>query len=148
LVPQFEPARLIAGGSSYALRQYERAYYYLSLYVSQNPQDTPARKLLAGTLLQLNRPADAAKRLLPVRDEAIEDPDLLRLIGVAAARSGDVASANQYLKLALDRQPDDWPLRAELGVADLAAGDAKAGIANLEQVVKDHPEAAGAEIPL
>ena len=147
-VPEFEPARLIAGASSYALHEYERAYYYLSPYVSQNPEDIQARKLLAATQLQLARPGDAAKTLSPVRDKASEDPDLLRLIGVAAARSGDVALADQYLKLALDQQPDDWPLRAELGVADIAAGDTKAGIDNLEQVVKAHPDAAGAEIPL
>ena len=147
-VPDYEPARLIAGASSYALHEYERAYYYISPYLSQNPKDIQARKLMAAIQLQLSRPGDAAKTLSPVSGEVSEDPDLLRLIGVAAARSGDMAKADQYLKLALDRQPDDWSLRAELGVADIAAGDPKAGIDNLEQVVKAHPEVAGAEISL
>ncbi len=147
-VPQFEPARLIAGASSYGLRQYERAYYYLSLYVSQNSADIRARKLLAATQLQLARPGDAAKTLSQVRDNATEDPDLLRLIGVAAARSGDLVAAGGYLKLALNRRPDDWSLRTELGLAEIAAGDAKAGIDNLEQVVKAHPGAWGPQIPL
>jgi len=147
-VPDYEPARLIAGASSYALHEYERAYYYISPYLSQNPKDIQARKLMAAIQLQLSRPGDAAKTLSPVSDKATEDADLLRLIGVAAARSGDVATADRYLKLGLDRQPDDWSLRAELGVADIAAGDPKAGIDNLEQVVKAHPDAARAEIPL
>ena len=146
--PGFEPARLIAGASSYALYEYERAYYYLSLYVSQNPEDIRTRKLLAETQLQLNRPADAATTLSPVRDKAAADPDLLRLIGVAAARSGDVTAADRYLKRALDRRPDDWSLRTELGLADIAAGDPKAGIDNLQQVVKAHPDVARPQIPL
>jgi putative PEP-CTERM system TPR-repeat lipoprotein len=147
-IPDYEPARLIAGASSYALHEYERAYYYMSPYLSQNPKDIQARKLMAAIQLQLSRPGDAAKTLSPVSDKATEDQDLLRLIGVAAARSGDAATANQYLKRALDRQPDDWALRAELGVADIAAGDPKAGIDNLEQVVKAHPDESRAEIPL
>ncbi|MGC2414041.1 MAG: XrtA/PEP-CTERM system TPR-repeat protein PrsT, partial [Stellaceae bacterium] len=147
-VPGFEPARLIAGASSYALHEYERTYYYLSPYVSQNPGDIRARELLAETQLQLARPADAAKTLLPVRDKASEDPDLLRLIGVAAARSGDVAAADRYLKLALNQRPDDWSLRDELGLADIAAGNPKAAIDNLEQAAKAHPGAGGPQIPL
>jgi cellulose synthase operon protein C len=148
VAPQFEPARLIAGASGYALHEYERAYYYLSLFVSQNPEDIRARKLLAATQLQLARPADAAKTLSPTRDKASEDSDLLRLIGVAAARSGDTATADKYLKAALDQQPDDWSLRAELGAADVASGDPKAAIENLEQVVKAHPEVTRPQLQL
>jgi len=144
----FGPARLIAAASSYALHEYERTYYYLSPYVSQNPEDIRARKLLAETQLQLARPGDAAKTLSPVRDNATEDPELLSLIGVAAARSGDMAAADRYLKLALDRRPGDRALRTELGLTEIAAGDPKAGIDNLEQVVKSHPDAAGPQIPL
>ena len=147
-VAGFGPARLIAAASSYALHEYERTYYYLSPYVFHNPGDIRARKLLAETQLQLARPADAAKTLSPVRDNATEDPELLSLIGVAAARSGDMAAADRYLKLALDRRPGDRALRTELGLTEIAAGDPKAGIDNLEQVVKSHPDAAGPQIPL
>ncbi|HVB17213.1 MAG TPA: tetratricopeptide repeat protein, partial [Stellaceae bacterium] len=64
-VPGFGSTWLIAGASSYALHQYEQAYYYLSPFVAQNPRDLRARKLLAETQLQLGRPGDAAKTLLP-----------------------------------------------------------------------------------
>jgi putative PEP-CTERM system TPR-repeat lipoprotein len=147
-VPGFGSTWLIAGASSYALHQYEQAYYYLSPYVSQNPDDIRARKLLAETQLQLDRPGEAAKTLAPLRDNATEDPELLRLIGVAATRNGDPAAADRYLKLALARQPDDGALRTELGLADIAAGDPKAGIDNLEQVVKARPDASEPQIPL
>jgi len=147
-VPGFGSTWLIAGASSYALRQYEQAYYYLSPFVAQNPEDIRARKLLAETQLQLGRPGDAAKTLLPVREKPTEDPDLLRLIGVAAARSGDTAQADRFLKMALDQRPDNGALRTELGVADIAAGDPKRGIDNLEQVVKAHPGESEPQLPL
>ena len=60
-VPGFERARLMAGASSYALKAYEQAYYYLSPYVSEHPGDIAARKLLAATQLRLGRAADARK---------------------------------------------------------------------------------------
>ena len=71
--PGFERARLMAGASSYALKAYEQAYYYLSPYVSEHPGDIAARKLLAATQLRLGRTADAANTLDPVKNEASED---------------------------------------------------------------------------
>ena len=104
--------------------------------------------LLAATQLQLGQPADAAKTLMPLRDKANEDPALPRLIGVAAARSGDTATADKYLKLALGQRPDDWSLRAELAAAEVAAGDPKAAIGNFETVVKAHPDVVEPQLQL
>lgn len=146
-VPQFEPARLLAGAASYQLREYERANYYLSPFVAQNEQDVRGHILLAATQLQLGQPADAAKTLMPLRDKANEDPDLPRLIGVAAARSGDTATADRYLKLALGQRPDDWSLRAELAAAQVA-DDPEVAIGNFEKVVKARPNVVGPQLQL
>lgn len=147
-VSGFEPARLIAAASSYALHEYERANYYLGPYIALHPEDLGARKLLATIQLQLGRPGDAIKTLAPVRDKASADPELLTLLGTASARAGDVTTANRYMKLLLARQPDDGGLRTEVGVAEIAAGDPKAAVDNLEQVVKAHPDAAAPLFPL
>ena len=106
-VPGFERARLIAGASSYALRAYEQAYYYLSPYVMEHPGDIAARKLLAATQLRLGRAADAEDTLGSVKDEATDDHELLQLIGETSARDNDLATARRYLSLALKQQPDN-----------------------------------------
>ena len=107
-VPGFERARLMAGAASYALKAYEQAYYYLSPYVSENPGDIAARKLLAATQLRLGRPADAADTLGPVKNEATNDIELLQLIGEASARGGDMPTARRYLNLALKHAARQW----------------------------------------
>lgn len=147
-VPGFGPAWLIAGAASYALHDDEEAAYYLSPYVSQNPGDVHARKLLAATQLRLGLPGDTLKTLAPVRDKAANDPELLKLLGLASARKGDMAAADRYLKLALDRRPNDAALRTQVGAADIAADDPKAAIDNLEQVVKANPGMTGPQVPL
>ncbi|MGD9615217.1 MAG: XrtA/PEP-CTERM system TPR-repeat protein PrsT [Alphaproteobacteria bacterium] len=147
-LPQFERARLIVGASSYALQFYEQAYYYLSPYVSANPGDVAARKLLAATQLRLGRAADAANTLKPVRNEATDDVELLQLIGEAAARGGDLATARRYFNLALEHRPDSGTLRTQLGIMDIAAGDAAASIGNLERAAAMYPTASWPKIPL
>jgi putative PEP-CTERM system TPR-repeat lipoprotein len=146
--PRFEPARLIAGASDYALHNYEEAYYYMSPYVAAVPDNLLARELLAEIDLQLNRSAEAAKILAPVKDAAPGNADLLTLIGQAAARSGDLTDANHYLRLAVEERPDDARLRLTLGEAEMAAGTSKAGIEDLEVAAKAKPETLGPLVSL
>ena len=147
-VPGFERARLVAGASSYALRAYEQAYYYLSPYVLEHPGDIAARKLLAATQLRLGRAADAENTLGSVKDEATDDIELLQLIGEAAARDNDLATARRYLSLALKQQPDNRLVRTQLGIVEIAAGNAGAAIENLERVAIMDPAASLPEIAL
>ena len=147
-VPGFERARLMAGASSYALHADEQAYYYLSPYVSEHPEDIAARKLLAATQLRLGRAADAAATLGPLKNEATDDVEVLQLIGEASARGGDMATARRYLALALKHEPDSGRLRTQLGITELAAGDAGAAVRNLERVAATDPAASFADIPL
>lgn len=147
--PGFEPARLMAGASSYALHAYEQAYYYLSPYVAVRPDDLQARKLLAMTQLQLGGAADAVKSLVPFADKAGEDPELLSLLATAAARSGDAAGAEKYLKLALDQHPDNLRLRAQLGLAEIARGDPRSAIDDLQRTTAattDSPDSSGQQV--
>jgi putative PEP-CTERM system TPR-repeat lipoprotein len=147
-VPGFERARLMAGASSYALHADEQAYYYLSPYVSEHPEDIAARKLLAATQLRLGRTADAAVMLGPLKNQATDDVELLQLIGETAARGGDMATARRYLTLALKHDPDSGLLRTQLGIAELAAGDAGAAVRNLKRVAATDPAATLPDIPL
>jgi putative PEP-CTERM system TPR-repeat lipoprotein len=138
----------MAGASSYALNAYEQAYYYLSPYVSEHPGDIAARKLLASTQLRLGRAAEAEKTLGPVKNEATDDVELLQLIGEASAQDNDLATTRRYLNLALKLEPDNGILRAQLGIAQIAAGDARSAIENLDRAAAAYPSASLPEISL
>jgi len=146
--PGFGPSRLIAGASSYALHEYERANYYLGRYVFDTPDNKLARKLLAAIQLQLGRAKQSVETLSPLLEKDANDPELLALIGAASARSGDLRGARQYLSQAVDQQPDNANLRVELGRTDIALGDPKAGIDEFKKAAASDPATAIPEVPL
>lgn len=137
----FAPAILLAGATSYALKQYEQANTSLSQYIYLAPQNLAARKLLAATQAALGHSADAVKTLLPAVNQTTDDPQLLAMIGEASARSGDLAAADRYLAQAVDRQPDNVNLRTQLGVTRVALGQTDAGIDDLEHAAQQDPTA-------
>ncbi|HUN52595.1 MAG TPA: XrtA/PEP-CTERM system TPR-repeat protein PrsT, partial [Candidatus Sulfotelmatobacter sp.] len=146
--PNYLPATLLAGASSYALKQFEEADNYLGQYVHDVPQNIQARKLLAATELALNRPGDAVKTMTPAVAQAGDDVSVLALIGQAAARSGDPNMARQYLEKAVEKEPDNAGLRTELGASQLAVGDTANGIDELEKAAEQNPKALKPEIIL
>jgi putative PEP-CTERM system TPR-repeat lipoprotein len=142
------PTLLLAGATSYALHQYEQANAYLTQYVYLVPQNVQARKLLASAQLALGRSADAVKTLSPAADSSSEDVQLLALIGTAAARTGDLAGANRYFGKALEQQPGNSAVRAELGITEMALGQTDAAIAALEEATRQDPAAIRPEVAL
>ena len=141
------PALLLAGATSYALRQYEQANAYLNQYVYLVPQNVHARKLLASVQIALGHSADAVKTLSPAIEGA-EDAQLLALIGSASARIGDFAAANRYLSKALEQQPGDSNLRTDFGITQVALGQTDAGIEALEEASRQNPDAVRADSAL
>lgn len=146
--PDFGPARLIAGASSYALRQYERANYYLGRYVFDTPDNKLARTLLAAVQLQLGRAKQSVETLSPLLEKGGSDPELLGLIGAASARSGDLRAAQHYLSQAVERQPDNADLRVELGRTDIALGNSTAGIDEFKRATASNSAVVIPEVPL
>lgn len=146
--PNFEPSRLIAGASSYALKEYERAYYYLSRYAFDSSGDKLARKLLAAVELRLGRAKESVATLTPLLEKDGDDPELLALIGSASARSGNLREAKHYLSEAIENQPDNAGLHIELGRTELALGDAQAGIDEFKKAVVADVTTVIPEVPL
>ncbi|HET9144885.1 MAG TPA: XrtA/PEP-CTERM system TPR-repeat protein PrsT [Sphingomicrobium sp.] len=144
----FAPALLLAGGSSYALKEYEQANSYLGQYIYLEPNNVQARKLLAATQVALGHSGDAVKTLQPAVAKAGDDTQLLAMIGEASARNGDLAKAGQYLAEAVERQPNDPALRTQLGITRVALGQTDAGIDDLERALQQNPAAVPPETAL
>jgi putative PEP-CTERM system TPR-repeat lipoprotein len=146
--PNYAAALLLSGSSSYAMKQYEAANNALGQYLHLVPQNLQARKLLAATQLQLNRPADAVQTLTPAMTQSGDDAQLLAMIGTASARSGDLAGANQYLEKAVEERPENAALRTELGLTQIALGNTTTGIEELEKAVQQNPKELRPELAL
>jgi len=147
-VKDFAPALVLAGATSYGLKQYEEANRYLSQYVYQVPQNVQARKLLATVQMALGRSGDAVQTLAPAVRQGSEDVQLLAMIGEASARSGDLASADRYFGVAVEKEPDNAALRTQLGATQVALGETDAGIDQLERAAQQNPEALRPDIVL
>jgi putative PEP-CTERM system TPR-repeat lipoprotein len=143
----FPPALMLAGATSYALKQYEQANTYLSQYVYKVPQNVQAKKLLAAAQIAIGRPADAVKTLAPSA-QGSEDVQLLAMIGEASARAGDLSSASRYLGQAVEREPDNAALRTQLGVTQVALGQTDTGVEELQKAAEQDPAALRPEIAL
>jgi len=150
LMKDSAPTLLIAGSSAYARNQFDKASAYLGRYVFLVPANTQARKLLASAELQVGRAGDAVKTLSPAVAQANDDGDaqLLAMIGNAAARSGNLAEANRYLTMAVEKQPENTALRTELGATKISLGQTDAGIEELERAAREDPKAQSPEIAL
>jgi putative PEP-CTERM system TPR-repeat lipoprotein len=146
--PKYAAALLLSGASNYALKQYEQANNALGQYVELVPDNLQARKLLASTQLQLNRPGDAVNTLKPAMANAGNDADLLAMIGTASARSGDTTVANEYLGKAVAERPDNAALRTELGLTEIRLGDTATGVEELEKAAQQNPKDVRPELAL
>ena len=147
LAPDFMPAVLLSGAVDLNLGAHKQAEQHLKRYVEQFPENAYARKLLAQTLLQGARPADAAATLAPLLEEESKDGQLMALAGMTAAQSNDPRKASDYFARASALDPKSATLRTSLGLAKINSGNAEAGIGELEKAVELNPsseEAVGA----
>jgi putative PEP-CTERM system TPR-repeat lipoprotein len=142
------PVLLLGGAIAYASKQYQQANALLGQYVYLVPNNLQARKLLAASQVALGHSAEAAKTLVSGIEQGAVDPQLLAMIGEASARSGDLVSARHYLSMAVERTPNDVPLRTQLGLTELNIGETGQGIEELEKASRQDPEALRPQIAL
>jgi cellulose synthase operon protein C len=140
---QENPAPLfIAGAAAYFLGQPQQAQEHLGRYTVARPDDQAARRLLAAALLETNAPHDALKVLEPLAQQQEPDFELLTMLGVAAALSGRAADSTDFLKQALQLQPDNDALRAQVAAIQLDGGDRAEAIATMRKLVENGQEPA------
>jgi putative PEP-CTERM system TPR-repeat lipoprotein len=119
-VPTYAPALLLAGSLDYATEKYELAQNSYVAYLTHNPGNVYARKMLAATLMAKGQPHFAANVLDPVLGNS-EDPELLALAGRAFLVMGLATRAAELLKKAVALAPSNADLKTSLGITYLAS---------------------------
>lgn len=129
-IPGYLPGLLLLGATSYALGNYEQANIYLSDFVTKVPTNSSARKILAATQLKLNQPE---KAMLTLHSNIkATDADLISMMGQATALTGNMSAHINYLRNAIDKNPDNPSLRKELAKTYIRKGDINDAIAELK----------------
>lgn len=131
--PESSVGNMMAGASSLTLGQTVQAERYLERAIARDPNNLPARKLLAQTRLGLQSPERALEAISPVLGDAA-DPDAAALAGVASIRAGEPDMAIEIFKRQLELSPDNDEFRAMLAVSLITAGRTEEALAELSRI--------------
>jgi serine/threonine protein kinase/predicted Zn-dependent protease len=98
-------AQSASGNISEAIHSYEH-------YLTQDPDDTNARKSLAMCQIKLKKYTEADKSVSLLLEKGAFDPQILRLKAYLLLISGKIVDAISYLDATLEAEPSDiWTLR-------------------------------------
>lgn len=146
--PDFPPAHLLLGAVSYQRGQLETSEAHLARYVSIDPSNLRAAKLLAVVRLKLGNTDGALQLLEPRIPIAKEDPQFLAILGTAYMKKNDFAKGSDYLNQAAALAPNAAAIRTQLGISQLGAGDAGKATEELQTAVQLDPDMLQADLLL
>lgn len=128
------PSRIIAGISSFQLKNYEQAYRHFSAIQDDFPQEHPIFKLIAIIDLELGYNLDAAAKLSEIKDMSQDDILLLSTVSTQLVRDGNIQEAKKLLEIANTVVFTDPVRIAEKGMMRLSLDDIE-GITDLEKAL-------------
>ena len=133
VAPGHLPSLMLAGAVQFKLGAMAQAEQHLSKYLDGDPSNLSARKLLASTLLKVDRPRDALVVLAPALAADKPDAYVLALAGEASLQNREPAKATAYYERASKLEPTMAPLRTALGLSLLGGGDQARAMVELER---------------
>jgi putative PEP-CTERM system TPR-repeat lipoprotein len=133
-VPDHAPTLLLLGTVKFRQGQFAEADSQISRFLTLDPDNLSARRLLAAVRLSNNN-ADGAVEVLEPVAASLRDAQSLALLGTAYLRAGAGAKATSYLQQAVEMSPDVAALRTQLALSMVAGGETKNAIAQLETAV-------------
>jgi len=148
VAPNYAPGLLLAGQIHYMRREFEQSREVLERYLTQLPDNTAAKKLLAAVYIELKQPQKAVDMLGPMAAQAPTDPQLLAMLGTAHMSQRDFKAGRAYLGQAADLAPDAAAIRTQLAVSHLASGDSADAISELEAALESNPDFSRADVLL
>jgi cellulose synthase operon protein C len=131
--PDSSLGHMMAGAANLSLGQTAPAERHLERAIASDPNNLPARKLLAQTRLGLRSPERALEALQPAMGDAA-DPSIAALAGMASVQAGDPAAAVDIFRRQLEQEPGNEELRAMLAVSLMSAGRTEEALAELAKI--------------
>jgi protein O-GlcNAc transferase len=100
------------------------------------------------SLLQQERPGDAARSLERARGLGSQDPMTFALLAGAYEQAGEAQAARAALAAGLEKHPTDSSLRHDLGRLWLAEGRAEEALPELEEAARSSPRSVDIQLDL
>ncbi|MEG3767538.1 XrtA/PEP-CTERM system TPR-repeat protein PrsT [Alteromonas sp. 14N.309.X.WAT.G.H12] len=136
---QDNPAlKLVTGYAAYQMQDYVSANKYLAEVVPQLPDDHPALKLYADSLLQLGEGEIASQVLNRVDADSTNDASLFSKAGYQLLKQGNLVDAKAMIEKSSETSKTAQDL-ARLGVLQLSVNDVE-GLVNLEAAAAKAPD--------
>ncbi|MEW6676955.1 MAG: XrtA/PEP-CTERM system TPR-repeat protein PrsT [Pseudomonadota bacterium] len=132
----------------YGLRSMEKAQAYLQSYITLQPRQPGARKLLASIYLDRGDFKETIQLLYPMSEGANPDPQVLTMLASAYLGRKQYTQAAELFERAARIAPGSTDARVGLGLTRLGAGQTAQGLAELEQVFAKDPGQAKAGMVL
>ena len=145
IIPRHLPSLLLSGAMHFAANHLQQAELAFTSYLTLQPGNVYARKMLAAVLLRKEQPRSAIFLLEPMLPLVQGDAELLRLAGEAYLQVGQTRKAKEYLEKSIALNPENAGAHAKLGIAQFKSGDHQRGVAELESAIALNPDESRAD---
>ncbi len=136
VAPKHMPAAFVLGTANFALKQYNQADEYLTIYLASNPGNLKAQNILANVYLAQGKTQQTLLILEGLSQEQLEkNPLLLVTMGGAYIQKGETKKGIEYLSQAQNLAPDNQNIRKRLIAAQFQTGELDDAIDELKQLV-------------
>jgi putative PEP-CTERM system TPR-repeat lipoprotein len=132
--------QLLFGTIMFEHGQLEQAYRFLNSYVNGGGSDLRGRKMLARTLISLDRPGDALRVLVRITANRKTDAETLELVGDANVGLGDFDAAQRAYMDALRNHRGGPSVVRRMALAQYASGERSEALQNMQRLIEILPE--------
>ena len=149
IAPMHRESLVMAAKLHFGRSEFTRAQDYVERLLAIEPGNVAAQRmrgavqLAAGRLDGFDEIADA-----PGDPASIEDPGTLALLGTAYLKHGRFADSQASLERAAELAPDSLPIRTQLALSRLSAGEPAMAAAELKAIIAENADFVQADIML
>ena len=149
VAPMHRESLVVAAKILFTQGEFTYAQDYVSRLLEIEPQNAAARRMLgaiqlaAGRMDGLDGLEDGAGR-----QESIQDPGMLALLGTAYLKHGKFEDSQHSLERAAELAPDSLPIRTQLALSKLSAGQHDEAVSELKAILEIDPNFVQADIML
>jgi len=139
-LPEYMPSLYWQGLTDIYLGNIEQAVKALSLYTTRQPGDRLARVILASAQARQGNLISAEESIKSLRNLGLENPMLSGPTGQIYLTLGQSAEAQRYLRMALDKKPNDMVLKLSLAESYRQRHQYEAYLKELREAVAMNPQ--------
>ena len=149
VAPMHRESLMVAAKILFTQGELTYAQDYVSRLLEIEPQNAAARRMLGAIQLAAGRMDDLdGMEESAGRQESIQDPGMLALLGTAYLKHGKFEDSQDSLERAAELAPDSLPIRTQLALSKLSAGQHDEAVSELEAILEVDPNFVQADIML